>query len=959
MVTFLLTDVVGSTRLWEERPDDMAAALADHDAHLAGVVTRHGGELLKSRGEGDSTFSVFDDPIGAVNAALDGQRELAGGLFQVRMAIHTGDAEQRAGDYYGPTVNRCARLRGAAHGGQVVLSLITRQLTHDRLPAGATLLDLGVHHLRDLTEPERVYQLCHADLATDFPPLASLDSRHHNLPQSLTTFVGRTAELADIEGAITASRLVTLVGPGGVGKTRLALEAAAARVDQHVDGVWLVELAGITQPSQVLAEVASTLGLREEPGRSLTATLSDHLAGKTLLLVLDNCEHVIDAAAAAAERVLQSGPGPRVLATSRQILGIAGERAVPVPGLSTPEAAPYETSEAIALFVDRATQVNPRLTMTAIDRNALIEICRRLDGLPLAIELAAALVDRLSVSDIANRLIERFELLTTGSRTAEPRQRSLTAAIDWSYDLLESVERDAFAALSVFIGGFDLRGAEAVLGRGAIDAVGQLVAKSLVVHGEDHFSMLESIRVYAADRLASSGRVGQAHDRAVDWALALIGEGDRDIIQREHENLLAALRWASGRRPDDALALVDGLAKFWEHRGYWSEGRRLLADVLSQAADADPAKRARALHRAGRLAAAQGDFADAEALLRESLALADELDEDRIVERALTDLGGVAHMRGNIDDAQVHFEAALGMARDTGDPRGIASALGNLGIIAHATGRLDQAKELHREALGLARGLDDGLFLANVLENAAMVAEATGDLPNARAGYAEALELARRDGSPVSIATTLARLAPLSQEAGDIALARQQLNESLDTFRDLGDRPNVANVLYRLGELSRREGDYDDARKALDESLALWREIRHALGEAAVELSVGEVDRLTGDSRQALRRFRRALEGLRELRNPAGVASCLDHIAAVMAARPNVELAAELIGAADAIRDRMGAVPPSEIDRPLDPAEVRAKLGDDEFDRAKARGAALSEDQAVELALAAASAATT
>ncbi len=274
MVTFFLTDVEGSTRLWEERPDDMATAIADHESLLAGVVRRNGGELLKSRGEGDSTFSVFDDPAGAIAAALDAQRALGDAIFRVRIAIHTGHSEARDGDYFGPTVNRCARLRGAAHGGQVVLSLVTRQLARDRLPEGASLLDLGMHHLRDLTEPERVYQLCHPDIAADFPPLTSLDRQRHNLPSALTRFVGRSAELAELDDALRDARLLTLIGAGGTGKTRLALEAANRRVDDYRDGVWLVELAGVTDPEQVLDSVATTLGVREMPGQPIADTLT-------------------------------------------------------------------------------------------------------------------------------------------------------------------------------------------------------------------------------------------------------------------------------------------------------------------------------------------------------------------------------------------------------------------------------------------------------------------------------------------------------------------------------------------------------------------------------------------------------------------------------------------------------------------------------------------------------------
>ncbi len=958
MVTFLLTDVEGSTRLWEERPADMATALAAHDALVDEVVAGHGGQMIKSRGEGDATFSVFDEAAGAVGAALDAQQSLAGALFRVRIALHTGEAQARDGDYFGPTVNRCARLRSAAHGGQVVLSYVTQQLARDRLPTGASFLDLGVHRLRDLAEPERVFQLCHPALPSDFPPLASLDTRQHNLPSPLTRFVGRRAELGELRETLAGSRLVTLIGPGGSGKTRLALEAARRSVETFPDGVWLVELSRLTNAGQVSLAVAAALGLREEPARPLSETVAKYIEDRTALFVLDNCEHLIDAAAATADQLLRASAASRVLATSRQSLGMAGERVWPVTGLSVPDDASFEASEAITLFVDRAEQVNPRLDVTAVDRTSLTQICRRLDGLPLAIELAAALSDRMSIGDIASRLDERFELLTAGSRTAEPRQRSLSAAIDWSYELLDGAERDGFGAISVFPGDFTLGAGEAVAGRGAVDVLGRLVAKSLLARAGDRYTMLESIRVYAADRLAASGRSGQVRDRHLDWALATVAVGDLDTIDREDANLLAALGWATARRPDDALHLVNGLSETWEVRGYWSEGRRLLDEVLSLGDALDPAARAAALHRAGRFAAAQGDFAVAAARLSEALALAEDTDNDTIVNKALTDLGGVAHMRGDVDEARVHFEAALGIARSMGSTRSEAGALGNLGIIAHATGDLQGARALQGQALDIARTLDDDAFLGDVLLNAGMIAAGSGDAATAETHYSEALALAQRQGNQNEIAKLLTRLADIHAHRGEHDVAEVQLQESIDVFRALGDRPNLANGLYRLGELARQRDAGAAARAMLEESAALWRGMGHVLGEAALQLSLGEMDRVEGYPGAALQRFTAALESLHGLHSREGAALAVDHIAAVVAGGANVELAAELVGAVGAMRERIGVPPVVDDDRPVSPVALRAALGDGPFETAIARGAAVDDDQAVALALAAAAAVT-
>ncbi len=460
-------------------------------------------------------------------------------------------------------------------------------------------------------------------------------------------------------------------------------------------------------------------------------------------MLLDNCEHVIAAAAAAVELLLRSGMGVRVLATSRHALGIGGEQLWPVPPLTFPEDAAFADSEAVALFIDRARVVNPHMVIGTAEQEVVSQICRQLDGLPLAIELAAALVDRLSIRTIAERLPDRFELLTSGPRDAAARQRSLAAAVDWSYDLLEARAREAFAQLSVFPAGFDVAGAEAVVGNGALDAVSELVAASLVLHAGGRYSLLDTMRSYAAERLAGSGQAGAVYDRFVAWASAVVAGEDLDRLELERANLLAALRWSIGRAQGDALELANKLGRLWEQRGYWSEGRRLLDDVLAQpGGDAD--LRASALLIAGRLARGQGDFAQAERLLRESLELSEALDDDSHVYKALTDLGGLAHMRGDAEDARMHFDAALAIGETLNDPRSVGGALGNLGILAHATGDLAAAEAFYDQALRTARQVGDGLFLAGVLNNAGMLHEARGNLDAASAAFAEALELTPR-----------------------------------------------------------------------------------------------------------------------------------------------------------------------------------------------------------------------
>jgi predicted ATPase/class 3 adenylate cyclase len=466
LLTFLFTDIEGSTRLWEADADAMRASLARHDEILATACVD--GDLFKHTGDG--VCAAFDAPTAALRAAAAAQRALAdepwatADPIRVRMGVHTGEAEYRDGDYFGVALNRTARLMDAAHGGQVVVSASTGALV-DPAADGVALRDLGEHRFKDLRERERVFEMGIDGLERAFPPLRSLETYATNLPVQLTSFVGRSAELAEVSALLGESRLVTLTGVGGVGKTRLAVQAAAETIDHYPDGVWLVELAPITDPGLVLGQAAAALGVREEPGRPLEDVLVDRLHDRTLLVVLDNCEHLIDEAAKLAERLLRAVPGLTLLATSREGLGIGGERLWQVPSLTRQGA----QADAMSLFVERARMVRPGFRLDADTTDTVAAICARLDGIPLAIELAAARLRVFTVTQVAERLGDRFRLLTGGSRTALPRQRTLEATMDWSYDLLAEREQTLLRRLSVFAGGFTFDAAEEVCGGDPLD----------------------------------------------------------------------------------------------------------------------------------------------------------------------------------------------------------------------------------------------------------------------------------------------------------------------------------------------------------------------------------------------------------------------------------------------------------------------------------------------------------
>lgn len=570
-VTFLFTDIEGSTRLLQEHGDDFRTLLERHAELIRAAIAESDGVEVGTGG--DSFFVAFDSAQDALRAAVLSQQALAahawppGGEVRVRMGLHTGLGRLGGDSYVGLDVHRAARLMAAAYGGQIVVSESTHALVRDDPPVDVGFLDLGAHRLKDLAHPERVYQVLHPDLSAEFPPLRSLEGFPNNLPAELSSFLGREEMLRAVQEVVDASRLVTLTGPGGVGKTRVALQVAADRIERHPDGVWLAEFGGLTDPDLLPQAVRSALGVRESPGQSTVAILTRYLERKDVLLVLDNCEHLIDDAAGLVATVLGAAPQVRVLATSREPLKVAGEASWPVPPMTVPpadEAAEVgNPPEAVVLFVERARAADPTFDLTERNAPAIAAICRRLDGLPLAIELAAARVRALSVEDIAARLHDHLAVLSAGSRTALPRQQTLEATVAWSYDLLSEAERAVFTHLGVFAGPFDLAAAEEVGSGGDIrrdrilDLLSGLVDKSLlsVVRDEEEvrYRMLATIRDYARARLLEApdlARVQEDHNR---WALGLAGEAKRHMAGLEMGGWLRRLRSAF----DDFRAVLE------------------------------------------------------------------------------------------------------------------------------------------------------------------------------------------------------------------------------------------------------------------------------------------------------------------------------------------------------------------------------------------------------------------
>ena len=586
-VTLLLADVEGSTRLWQTQPAEMTDAVARLDITLADLLTTHGGVRPVEQGEGDSFVVAFARASDAVDCALALQRAALAPI-KLRIGVHTGQVQLRdEGNYIGPTINRTARLRDLAHGGQTVLSGATEQLVADWLPDDAWLADLGTHELRDLPRPERVTQLCHADLRNEFPPLrASKGTDTHSLPAQLTSFVGRIAQIAEIRKLLADNRLVTLTGAGGAGKTRLAIQVAAGVAGEFSDGVSYVDLAPVTHALVVPVAVARALGLPDQPGRSTVETLVRFVGDRQMLMVLDNCEHLLDTVASLAAELLAACPGLRLLATSREPASVPGEVTFLVPSLSLDD-------EAIELFADRARRVRPDFIVTDENAATVTEICRRLDGMPLAIELAAARVRALSPDEIVGSLHDRFRLLTGGARTAVRRQQTLRASVDWSHALLTETERILFRRLAAFQGGFDLDAAQTVAGDAEVeryqilDQLALLVDKSLVVAensgGRTRYRLLETVRQYAQEKLGESGEAEAVRSRHRDHYTAMAALLDAparsDYDQRveqandDMDNLRSAFGWSIetgdiGR----AFELASSLQPLWLSRGRIQEG---------------------------------------------------------------------------------------------------------------------------------------------------------------------------------------------------------------------------------------------------------------------------------------------------------------------------------------------------------------------------------------------------
>ncbi len=903
-LTFLFTDIEGSTAMLRRIGGAYAGVLADHHRLIRAELAAHDGREIDT--QGDAFFAVFGTARACAAAAVAIQRAVAahswpaGEKLRVRMGMHTGEAEQTVIGLVGIEVHRGARIAGVAHGGQILVSAAAAALLSGALPDGASLRDLGQHRLKDLGQPERICQLDAPGLPASFPPLRSLDNPRlpNNLPVQSSSFIGRDTELTAISELIKTSRLVTLTGAGGAGKTRLALQAAAGLLDGSGDGVWFADLAPVTDSGLVAGTVAGVLGIQPEPGRPVADTLAEAIGERRLLILLDNCEQVIDACAKLADALLRGCPQLALLATSREPLGIDGEHVYRIPSLATPtpdaDLAAVRGSEAVQLLADRAAKAGTSLTLDGQTAPVAGRITRRLDGIPLAIELAAARLRGMSVTELEARLDQRFALLTGGSRAAPARQQTLLAMIGWSWDLLTDAERDMLARLSVFNGGFDLTACEAVTADSGILAwesvaiLGSLADKSLVqfddtAAGPGRYRLLESVRQFAARRLEE--QAGAAEDTrhahlAYYLALAgtaapqLTGPGQAQWLDRldtELGNLRAAMAFTLAQ-PDaePGLRMAAALRVFWRARGHAAEAADALRTLLG-------------------LPTGQPNLIRAQAL------------------------AAAAYLAEQPTAGQEYCAEGLMIARAAGDDGLLADLL----------------------------VIQAGLLLREGRSAAALPLLETG------------LELARRLGDAQLTARLLDSRSWATRDEGDHEGAARDAAESLALSRQAGDLRGVCVELGNLGYAEMAAGELGPARRHLAESLRIARELKDFEGEVVSTFNLGLAEYLGGATATAASLFAESLELARRWFIKANVGYGMLGLALTRSSPVAADRSARLHGAADNALEALGETP-AALERQLretDQETLRAAMGAGAFETEYTAGRALTAEEAIHLAL--------
>jgi predicted ATPase/class 3 adenylate cyclase len=945
-VTFLFTDIEGSTKLAQEYPEEMPALLARHNEILNQTIQAHNGYVFQI--VGDSFSAAFHSASDALNAALEAQRSLhneewSPASIKVRMGIHTG-AAQLINDtlqtgYSGyATLALTQRIMSAGHGGQILLSGATRELVRDTLPVNSDLLDLGEKRLKDLLRPERLYQLNASGLPTTFPPLKTLDLFPNNLPIQLTTFIGRENQIAEVKQELNEHRLVTLTGSGGTGKTRLSLQVAADLLEKFDHGIWFIELAPLADPELIPQTILSAIGISEQPGKETIVLLKEYLHEKKTLIVLDNCEHLIEASAKVANTLLNAAPELKILASSREALGVKGELSYPVPSLSLPDPKhlpaieQLSQYEAVRLFIDRASLVSPHFDVNKENAPAIAQICYRLDGIPLAIELAAARVKMMSVEQISKRLDDRFRLLTGGTRTSLPRQQTLRALIDWSYDILTENERLLLRRLSAFAGGWTLEASEDVCSGDGIetyevlDLLTQLVNKSLVVviehsqSGETRYRMLETIRQYAREKLLEAGESEILRDRHLTYYVKLTKQAEPELFRSnqvfwlnklddEVDNLRLALDWSLARNVEAGLQLMVTPQLFWDARSDFREVESWLAQFLEHYNKAD-SLRARGLLMYGQAVALGGDF----------------------------------------EKAREIGEQSLELSRAISDKQTEALGLWSSGMLIAIQGDNARGIPILEQSLALYRSLEDKFGQATVM---AWMSLNSNDLDHSKAHLFESLQLFRELGHLSGIAVCLSELAHRTIWGGDFSSPVPWLEEARELHRQLGNTLREGDVIGYYGLLAYWQADFKQARAYYEESEELYQKVGHLLNVSWSRVNIAYVVLRQGEYEEAKKMFRVCVQQFQKANNTIALIYAMEGLASLNVNQGQAERATQLFAWADAMREKIGdhrpPVEQASVERDL--VVIHSKLDDTAYAKAYAEGKGLTIEDVGALAL--------
>jgi len=942
-VTFLFTDIEGSTKLAQNYPEEMPALLARHNQILHQAIEAHDGYVF--RVVGDSFAVAFHSASDALNAALDAQRNLHNESWtpapiKVRMGIHTGvaqlqiDSKDNAYSGYA-TLASTQRIMSAGHGGQILLSGATRELVRDTLPVHTELFDLGEKRLKDLLRPEHLYQLNIAGLPTTFPPLKTLDSFPNNLPVQLTSFIGRENEIVELKQELESHRLVTLTGSGGTGKTRLSLQVATELLEKFDHGLWFIELAPLADPDLIPQTILSAIGVSEQPNKTPLDILKEYLHEKKVLIVLDNCEHLVTASAQVANALLNAAPGLKVLASSREALGVKGELSYPVPSLSLPDPKHLPTIEqlsqyeSVRLFIDRTLLVAPHFVVDKDNAPFIAQICYRLDGIPLAIELAASRVKLLSVEQIASRLDDAFRLLTGGSRTALPRQQTLRALIDWSYNLLSEHEKILFRRLAVFAGGWTMEAAESVCsGEGVeqddvLDLMAHLVDKSLIMvtreGTESRYRRLETIRQYAREKFLEAGGSEITRDRHLAYYVKLVEQAEPELyrsnqlrwlnrLDDELDNLRMALEWALATNIEAGMWIAALPWRFWDGQGHWQEVAKWLTVFLDRYHKTDT------LHVHALVVLAlyfyrQNNFPETVRLAEQGLQMARALSDKQLEALSLSLLGVVTHLQGNVGEGVSLLEKSIAISRTLGDKISQADTLGWLSLIHH-----------DNEAMDLSR---------------------------------ESLRLYREFGHLSGIKNSLITLARETMWRGDFSSPVPWLDEALSISRQLGDKPDEAMTLTGIGILAYWKGDYGRANEFYEEAIILSEKIGFRTWNLFIHVHLAYAILRQGEIQRAFSLFEDSIRNTQKAGFMIALIYAMEGLASLNVNQEQPERAAQLFAWADTMR--------KEISNPRPPVEqnsvekdlvsIHAQVDDATFEKLWDEGSKLTTEEAIDLAL--------